>query len=42
MGKRRLAYTVRRFHDGVYILLTVEGAGGWSTNSSAACALPSR
>jgi small subunit ribosomal protein S6 len=28
MGKRRLAYTVRRFHDGVYVLLTVEGAGG--------------
>ena len=28
MGKRRLAYTVRRFHDGMYILLTVEGAGG--------------
>ena len=28
MGKRRLAYTVRRFFDGVYILLTVEGSGG--------------
>jgi len=27
-GKRRLAYTVRRFHDGIYILLTVEGGGG--------------
>ena len=27
MGKRRLAYTVRRFHDGMYILLTVEGGG---------------
>jgi small subunit ribosomal protein S6 len=27
MGKRRLAYTVRRFHDGLYILLTVEGGG---------------
>src|ERR1700751_1821497 len=27
MGKRRLAYTVRRFHEGVYILLTVEGTG---------------
>src|SRR6267143_7025215 len=27
MGKRRLAYTVRKFHDGAYILLTVEGAG---------------
>jgi small subunit ribosomal protein S6 len=28
MGKRRLAYTVRKFHDGIYVLLTVEGAGG--------------
>jgi small subunit ribosomal protein S6 len=28
MGKRRLAYSVRRFHDGIYILLTVEGSGG--------------
>jgi small subunit ribosomal protein S6 len=28
MGKRRLAYAVRRFHDGIYILLTVEGGGG--------------
>jgi small subunit ribosomal protein S6 len=28
MGKRRLAYIVRRFHDGLYILLTVEGSGG--------------
>ncbi len=27
-GKRRLAYTVRRFHDGLYMLLTVEGSGG--------------
>lgn len=27
MGKRRLAYKVRRFHDGIYILLTVEGSG---------------
>ena len=27
MGKRRLAYSVRRFRDGVYILLTVEGGG---------------
>ena len=27
MGKRRLAYVVRRFQDGVYILLTVEGSG---------------
>ena len=28
LGKRRLAYSVRRFHDGFYILLTIEGAGG--------------
>lgn len=27
MGKRRLAYTVRKFQDGMYILLTVEGSG---------------
>ena len=25
MGKRRLAYTVRRFHDGIYVLLVIEG-----------------
>jgi len=28
MGKRRLAYTVRKFHDGLYILLIFEGSGG--------------
>jgi len=28
MGKRHLAYSVRRFRDGIYILLTVEGSGG--------------
>jgi|GraSoiStandDraft_45_1057281.scaffolds.fasta_scaffold17108_3 small subunit ribosomal protein S6 len=28
MGKRRLAYAVRRFHDGMYMLLTFEGSGG--------------
>ena len=27
MGKRRLAYTVRRFNDGIYILMVVEGGG---------------
>ena len=27
MGKRRLAYTVRRFHDGIYLLMTLEGSG---------------
>jgi small subunit ribosomal protein S6 len=28
MGKRRLAYIVQRFREGIYVLLTVEGAGG--------------
>jgi small subunit ribosomal protein S6 len=28
MGKRRLAYTVRKFNDGIYILLTFSGSGG--------------
>ena len=28
MGKRRLAYTVRGFHDGTYLLMVVEGSGG--------------
>ncbi len=28
MGKRRLAYLVRRFQDGLYILFTIEGSGG--------------
>jgi len=27
MGKRRLAYTVRRFNEGIYVLLIVEGGG---------------
>lgn len=27
MGKRRLAYTVRKFADGFYVLLTIEGTG---------------
>ena len=27
MGKRRLAYVVRRFREGIYVLLTVEGGG---------------
>jgi small subunit ribosomal protein S6 len=27
MGKRRLAYLVRKFIDGIYVLLTVEGSG---------------
>ena len=28
MGKRRLAYHVRKFSDGIYVLLSVEGSGG--------------
>jgi len=28
MGKRRLAYLVRNFNDGIYVLLTLEGEGG--------------
>jgi small subunit ribosomal protein S6 len=27
MGKRRLAYVVRKFHEGIYVLLTIEGSG---------------
>jgi len=27
MGKRRLAYVVRKFYEGIYVLLTVEGGG---------------
>ncbi len=27
MGKRRLAYIVRKFREGLYILLTIEGTG---------------
>lgn len=27
MGKRRLAYTVRKFNEGMYVLLTLEGSG---------------
>jgi len=27
MGKRRLAYTVKRFHEGIYVLIVVEGGG---------------
>src|SRR5438067_12565709 len=27
MGKRRLAYRVRRFHEGIYVLMIVEGGG---------------
>lgn len=28
MGKRRLAYVVRKFQDGLYVLMTLEGEGG--------------
>ena len=27
MGKRRLAYLVRGFHDGIYVLFTIHGGG---------------
>ena len=27
MGKRRMAYIVRRFQDGIYMLMTLEGPG---------------
>jgi small subunit ribosomal protein S6 len=27
MGKRRLAYVVKRFHEGIYVLMVVEGGG---------------
>ena len=28
MGKRRLAYIVRKFQDGIYVLMVLEGEGG--------------
>ncbi len=28
MGKRRLAYVVRKFQDGMYVLMVLEGEGG--------------
>ena len=28
MGKRRLAYIVRKFQDGIYVMMTLEGEGG--------------
>jgi small subunit ribosomal protein S6 len=28
MGKRRLAYVVRKFQDGIYMLMVLEGEGG--------------
>jgi small subunit ribosomal protein S6 len=28
MGKRRLAYLVRKFQDGIYLLMVLEGEGG--------------
>ena len=27
MGKRRLAYVVRKFQDGIYVMMTLEGGG---------------
>ncbi|SNT29425.1 SSU ribosomal protein S6P [Granulicella rosea] len=31
MGRRRLAYTVRKFNDGFYVLLTIDAEGGLIT-----------
>lgn len=28
LGKRRMAYVVRKFQDGIYMLMTLEGPGG--------------
>jgi small subunit ribosomal protein S6 len=28
MGKRRLAYLVRKFHEGIYVLFTIDSASG--------------
>jgi len=28
MGKRRLAYVVRKFQDGIYVMMVLEGEGG--------------
>ena len=28
MGKRRLAYLVRKFQDGIYVMMVLEGEGG--------------
>ena len=35
MGKRRLAYTVRRFHEGIYVLMVVEGGGAGDSRTGA-------
>ena len=35
MGKRRLAYTVRRFHEGIYVLMVVEGGGRGDSRTGA-------
>ena len=42
MGRRKLAYMVRKFNDGNYILLTIEADGGLVPSWSAASASPSR
>jgi small subunit ribosomal protein S6 len=41
MGRRRLAYTVRKFNDGFYVLLNV-AAGSLITRSSAVFVFPNR
>ncbi len=35
MGKRRLAYAVRKFQDGIYMLMVLEGEGAHGEGSGA-------
>ena len=42
LGRRKLAYMVRKFNDGNYVLLTIEADGKLVPSSSAVCASPSR
>ncbi len=42
MGRRKLAYLVRKFNDGNYILMTIEAGGPVVLNWSAVSASPSR
>ena len=42
LGRRKLAYMVRRFNDGNYVLLTMRLVAPWFWSLSAGCALPSR
>ena len=42
MGKRRLAYMVRKFNEGFFVLMHSKAKARWSPKSSVACASPSR